>query len=165
MTFGMTFSNTGASSLTLQQNSVSGAGFTTSGIGQGVTLAPGQYVILAVSFDPSVTGKANGKVSLTSSTSSSPINLPLSGNGVVATHWVTLDWAASNSTVIGYNIYRTPASYESWAKLNSSPVVATSYTDWNVQGGDGYLFSVTSVNAQNVESAFSNATVSTIPSP
>src|ERR1700674_1608477 len=85
-TQGVTFSNAGASSLTLQQNSVSGAGFTTNGIGQGVTLGPGQYVILAVNFEPSGTGKANGMASLTSSTSSSLINLPLTGNGVVAAH-------------------------------------------------------------------------------
>jgi len=162
-TQGVTFSNTGESLLTLQQNSVSGAGFTTIGIGQGVTLGPGQYVTLAVSFEPSGTGKANGMVSLTSNTSSSPINLPLSGNGVVAAHSTTLDWDASKSAVIGYNIYRTPASYESWAKLNSSPVLTTSYTDWDVQSGGSYLFTVTAVSAANVESAFSNATLSTIP--
>jgi hypothetical protein len=164
-TLGMTLSNTGASSLTLQQNSAPGPGFATSGIGQGVTLGPGQYVTLAVSFGPSVSGQASGTVSLTSSTSNSPINLPLTGNGVVATHSATVNWAASKSVVVGYNIYRTPASYESWAKLNSSPVLSTSYTDWDVQGGDSYLFTVTSVSAANVESAFSDATLATIPSP
>jgi hypothetical protein len=163
-TLGMTFSNTGESSLTLQQNSLSGAGYMTSGIGAGVTLDPGQYITLAVSFEPSGAGKANGMVSLTSSTSSSPINLPLSGNGVVATHSATLAWDASTSVVVGYNIYRTPASYESWAKVNHSPVFTTSYTDWDVQSGGSYLFTVTAVSATNVEGAFSNATLATIPS-
>ena len=164
-TQGVTFSNTGGSSLTLVQNSVSGAGYTTNGIGQGVTLSPGQYVTLAVSFEPSGSGKANGTASLTSSTSGSSINLPLTGNGVVAAHSATVNWVASKSPVVGYNIYRTPAAFESWARLNSSPILATSYTDCDVQGGGSYLFTVTSVNSANVESAFSDATYATIPSP
>jgi hypothetical protein len=164
-TLGATFANTGGSSLTLQQNSVSGTGFVTSGVGQGITLQPGQYVTLAVGFQPSAMGKASGMVSLTSSTSSAPVTLPLSGNGVIATHSATLNWEASKSTVVGYNIYRTPAAFESWSKLNSSPVISTSYTDWDVQSGDGYLFAVTSVSAQNVESSFSNAAVVTISTP
>jgi hypothetical protein len=160
---GATIANTGTGSLTLQQSSVSGAGFMTSGIGQGITLGPGQYVTLAVSFAPSAAGKADGIVSLASNTSSSPINLPLSGNGVVTSHSNTLNWDASQSPVVGYNIYRTPASSESWTKLNSSPILATSYTDWDVQSGNSYLFAVTAVSAQNVESGFSNATLATIP--
>jgi fibronectin type 3 domain-containing protein len=84
---------------------------------------------------------------------------------VIATHSATLNWEASKSTVVGYNIYRTPAAFESWSKLNSSPVISTSYTDWDVQSGDGYLFAVTSVSAQNVESSFSNAAVVTISTP
>jgi hypothetical protein len=164
-TQGVTFSNTGGSSLTLQQNSVSGAGYTTNGIGQGITLGPGQYVTLAVNFEPSGAGKANGMSSLTSSTSSSPINLPLTGNGVVATHSAIVNWVASKSPVVGYNIYRTPASFESWTRLNSSPIIATSYTDCDVQGGGSYLFTVTSVNSANLESGFSDATYATIPSP
>jgi hypothetical protein len=164
-TLGVTFSNAGGRSLTVQQNSLSGAGFTTSGIGAGVTLAPGQYVTLTVSFDPSATGKANGMVSLTSSTAASPINVPLSGNGVVASHWVTFDWAASKSPVVGYNVYLRSPSNESWTRLNTSPVATTSYTDWDVQTGDIYVFAVRSVSAENVESAFSNAAEGTIPSP
>jgi hypothetical protein len=164
-TEGVTFSNTGGSSLTLQQNSDSGAGYTTNGIGQGVTLGPGQYVTLAVSFEPSGTGKASGMASFSSSTSGSPINLPLTGNGVVAAHSATVNWNASKSAVVGYNIYRTPASFESWTRLNSSPIIATSYTDCDVQGGGSYLFTVTSVNSANLESGFSDATYATIPSP
>jgi hypothetical protein len=162
-TQGATFVNTGTAALTLQQNSVSGMGFGTTGIGQGITLGPGQYVTLAVSFSPTASGNANGMVSLTSNTSSSPISLPLSGNGVVTSHSNTLNWDASKSSVVGYNIYRTPASFESWTKLNSSPILATSYTDWDVQSGNSYLFAVTAVSAQNVESSFSNATLATIP--
>jgi hypothetical protein len=162
-TQGVMFANTGTSALTLQQNSVSGTGFMTSRIGQGITLGPGQSVTLAVSFAPSVAGKAGGIVNLTSSAANTAINLPLSGNGVITSHSNTLNWDASPSPVVGYNIYRTPASSESWTKLNSAPIIATSYTDWDVQGGNSYLFAVTAVSSQNVESGFSNATLATIP--
>jgi len=164
-TLGVTFSNTGGSSLTLQQNSVSGAGFATNGIGSGVTLAPGQFVTLAISFNPSGSGKANGMVSLTSSTSNSPINLPLSGNGVIASHFAGLNWDASTSVVVGYNIYRNSATDLSWTRLNSSPVTTTSYTDWDVQSGEFYLYSVKSVSGANAESTFSRTSSVTIPSP
>ena len=43
---GVTFANTGGSPLSLTQNSVSGTGFATGGIGSGVSLAPGQFVTL-----------------------------------------------------------------------------------------------------------------------
>jgi hypothetical protein len=155
----------GGSSLTLQQNSVSGADFTTTGIGQGITLGPGQYVTLAVSFEPSGVGKANGMASLTSSTSSSPINLPLTGNGVIAGHLAIVDWDASTSVVVGYNIYRNSALDVSWTRLNSSPVTTTSYTDWDVQSGGFYLYSVKSVSSSNYESTFSKTAQVTIPSP
>lgn len=165
VTVGVTFANSGASSLALQQKSLSGAGFATSGIGQGVTLNPGQYVTLAISFEPSVNGRASGTVSLTSSTSNAPINLALSGNGVFAAHSSTVNWDASKSGVVGYNIYRTPATNQSWSKLNSRPVIANSFTDWDVQAGSSYLYTVTSVSPANVESVFSNATLSAIPTP
>jgi fibronectin type 3 domain-containing protein len=89
--------------------------------------------------------------------------LPLSGNGVVASHSTILGWDASKSAVIGYNIYRTPATHEAWAKVNSSPIITTSYTDWDVQSGGAYLFAVTAVSVENVESGFSNATVAAVP--
>jgi hypothetical protein len=164
-TLAVTLSNTGGSPLTVQQNSVSGVGFSTSGVGSGMTLAAGQYATLAVSFNPSGTGTANGAVSLTSSTSSVPINMPLSGNGVVVSHWASFDWVPSQSAVVGYNIYLRSPSDQSWIKLNSSPVAATSYTDWDVQGGQSYTYSVTSVSPTNMESPYSNATEATVPSP
>jgi hypothetical protein len=165
-TQGLTLSNTGGSSLSLQQNSVSGAGFTSSGIGGGVTLDPGQYVTLALSFDPTATGKSNGTVSLTSSTSSSPVNFPLSGNGVdPAKHSVVLNWNASTSVVVGYDVYRNAASGGSWTKLNSSPVTTTSYTDWDVQAGGSYLYAVASVNSANFEGISSEAVGTLVPTP
>ena len=163
-TQGVTFANSGGLPLTLVQNSVSGPDFTTTGIGAGVTLNPGQYVTLAVNFVPSAAGKTSGSASVTSTTSAAAIAIPFSGNGIVPTHSAILGWNPSKSVVIGYNIYRTPAASSSWARLNSSPILTTSYTDWDVQGGDTYLFAVTSVSTSNVESQFSDVTATTVES-
>ncbi len=165
VTLGVTFANTGGSSLTLQQNSVSGAGFVTNGIGSGVTLGPGQYVTLAVTFNPLATGNATGMASISSSTASSAINVPFSGNAVVPTHWAAFDWAASPSSVVGYNVYRRAETDTSWNKLNSSPITASAYTDWDVQTGDSYVYGVTAVSATNIESRLSNVAEATIPTP
>ncbi len=95
----VTFSNTGGSSLSLQQTSVSGPGFTTSGLGSGVSLAPGQFVAVDFSFNPTATGNAIGVVALSSNASTMPVNISLSGNGIVATHSVALAWMPSSSSV------------------------------------------------------------------
>jgi len=158
-----TFSNTGQSSLTLQQSSIAGASFTASGIGAGVTLDPGQYVTLSISFDPSAAGKANGTITLASSSISAPINFPVSGNGVVGSHSAALNWNSSTSVVVGYNVYRASPSQPFWSKLNSSPVTSTSYTDWDVQAGEPYVFTVTAVSAANVESPLATPAPTTIP--
>jgi hypothetical protein len=164
-TLSVTLANTGGSPLTVQQNSLSGAVFSTSGVGSGVTLAAGQYTTLAVSFNPSATGMANGAVSLSSSASAAPINMPLLGNGVVVSHWASFDWTPSQSAVVGYNVYLRSPSGQSWIKLNTSPVAASSYTDLGVQGGHTYRYGVTSVSPTNMEIPYSNATEATIPSP
>ena len=157
------FANTGGLPLTLQQNAVSGTGFSTSGIGSGVTLEAGQYVTLTVSFNPAVSGQSSGSVSLVSTTSTAPISVPLSGNGIIPSHLAALNWNPSTSAVVGYNIYRNSVVDGSWVRINSDPVTTTTYSDWDVQGGVFYLYSVKSVSTSNVESTFSTSTSASIP--
>jgi len=164
-TLEVTLSNSGESPLALQMNSVPGSSFTASGIGAGVTVPPGQYVTLSVSFSPSGTGKASGMVSLSSNSSSAPASLSLTGDGVVTAHSVALNWKANASTVVGYNIYRFSPLQPLWTRLNSSPVMTTSYTDWDVQSGESYFFTVTSVTASNFESPSSEIASVTVPTP
>ena len=80
-------SNTGNSSLTISQASVSGAGFSFSGLSMPLTLAPGQAVSMTTTFAPKSGGSASGTLSLTYETkirgkvSSSTITTSLSGTG------------------------------------------------------------------------------------
>jgi len=80
-------SNTGNSSLTISQATVSGAGFSFSGLSMPLTLAPGQAVSMTTTFAPKSGGSASGTLSLTYKTkirgkvSSSTITTSLSGTG------------------------------------------------------------------------------------
>jgi fibronectin type 3 domain-containing protein len=64
--------------------------------------------------------------------------------------------------VIGYNVYRVLAN-GTYAKINSAPVVLTDYTDTQVQSGQTYTYVVTAVDANNVESDYSDLVLATIP--
>ena len=77
-----TLSNSGASSLTISQATVSGTGFILSGLAIPQTLAAGQSVTFSVTFAPPLTGSSSGNIAFTSSASNGTMNLPLSGAGV-----------------------------------------------------------------------------------
>ncbi len=80
------------------------------------------------------------------------------------TAYVALAWTASTSSgVAGYNAYRSTTSGGPYTKLNSSLIVGTSYADPTVQSGGVYYYVTTAVNAQGVESTYSNQSVATVP--
>jgi len=62
-------------------------------------------------------------------------------------HSVTLDWIASTSPVIGYNVHRGTASGGPYTLLNSSLVTTTQYQDYSVQSGQTFYYVVTSVDS------------------
>jgi hypothetical protein len=74
--------NTGASSITISQATVTGAGFSMSGLTLPLALAAGQSRSFSISFAPTSGGTATGNVAITSDASNPSLNLPLSGTGV-----------------------------------------------------------------------------------
>ncbi len=84
-----------------------------------------------------------------------------------AQHAVRLTWTASpdaaSNPSLAYNVYRAPACAAAFAKLNNSPVAATSYTDAGVQPGS-YCYQVTSV-LTGAEGSPSNQAAVTIAAP
>jgi hypothetical protein len=163
----VTLSNAGNSNVTISNVSVSGAGFTASGVSAGQILTPGKNATLNVTFAPSSAGGASGGVTVTSDATNSPISISLSGTGAQPTisHSVTVSWAASASTVSGYNVYSSTVSGGSYTKLNSSLITSTSYTDSTVLSGRTYFYVVTSVDPVGMESVFSAEASATIPTP
>ena len=79
-----TITNTGATSVTISQASISGTGFSLSGITTPVTLTAGQSTSLTVTFAPQSAGSANGTVTLASDASNPTLTISLTGTGVTA---------------------------------------------------------------------------------
>jgi fibronectin type 3 domain-containing protein len=143
---------------------VSGAGFTVSGVTAGETLTPNQSVTVTVTFAPTTAGAVTGSVSIVSNATNSPSTVNLSGTGVAAVqHTVSLNWNASTSQVVGYNVYRGTTSSGPYSTKVASSVASTDYTDSTVASGTTYYYVVTAVDSNNNESSYSNQATAVIP--
>src|SRR6266481_874659 len=78
----VTLTNTGNSNVTVSSVTVSGAGFSASGVTSGTTLTPNQTVTLSVALAPAAAGNVTGSVSVASNATNSPATIALSGTGV-----------------------------------------------------------------------------------
>jgi hypothetical protein len=76
---------------------------------------------------------------------------------------VTLAWTASVSQVVGYNAYRATQPNGPYTLLNTGLISGTSYVDQTVQSSVTYYYVTTAVNAQGVESVYSNQANATVP--
>ncbi|MGC2829312.1 MAG: choice-of-anchor D domain-containing protein, partial [Candidatus Acidiferrum sp.] len=160
----VTITNTGNSSVTISQISLTGSGYLMTGGAAPVTLSPTQNLILTIQFNPTVAGSVNGSISIVSNASGSPATVSLSGTGVLPVqHSVALSWTASTSTVSGYNVYRGTVSGGPYTKINSSLVAGLSYTDLMVQSGTTYYYVTTAVDSSGNESVYSNEVSAPIP--
>ncbi len=77
-----TVTNTGGASVSITQATISGTGFTLSGITVPLTLTAGQSATFTVAFTPQTTGTASGNVIVTSNASNPTLTIPLSGTGI-----------------------------------------------------------------------------------
>jgi fibronectin type 3 domain-containing protein len=59
-------------------------------------------------------------------------------------------------------VYRAVAD-GGYAKINSAPAVDTQYVDGSIQTAQMYTYVVTAIDADNVESEYSDPVVVTIP--
>jgi Abnormal spindle-like microcephaly-assoc'd, ASPM-SPD-2-Hydin len=162
----LSVSNPGAADLTITNIVTSGAGFSISGLSVPLTLPAGQSHAFTASFQPSSASSSSGSIAITNNATSGADLVSLSGTGVApaSTHSVALSWTASTSSgVTGYNVYRGTASSGPFAKMSSSLVAGTQYTDTAVQSGQTYYYVVTAVDSSNAESTYSNQAPATIP--
>jgi len=161
----LVLTSSGSKPVTISTATLTGAGFTMSGVTFPVTLNPGQAATLTVEFDPATAGAVTGKLTLTSNSSTgSTTTISLTGTG--AAPQVDLVWNAPSSTsdpIAGYNIYRSTSGSSSYELLNSSVDPKTSYVDTTVQTKLTYDYEVRSVDDSGVESSPSNTTSVTVP--
>ncbi|PYT92178.1 MAG: hypothetical protein DMG36_16105, partial [Acidobacteria bacterium] len=80
-----TLSNAGSSSVTISQASVTGSGFTLSGLTTPLTITPGNSSTFSAVFTPTLASSVSGSISLVSDSPNSPLRINLSGTGVTAT--------------------------------------------------------------------------------
>lgn len=162
----VTVVNDGASAVPVSSVSISGPGFSASGVPAGLMLDPGETAALTVTFAPSSTGAVTGKVLVAKVPFLNPLVVSLSGTGVGAdAHSVTLTWNASTSGVAGYRAYRATSPGGPYTSLNTAPNPQLRWTDSTVESGTTYYYVVTSVAANAAESAYSNQASAAIPNP
>src|SRR6202045_549195 len=158
---GVTVTNTGSANAIVSSVLVTGTGFEASGLGSGITVPPGQTAAVKGAFAPSTTGGVLGTLAIASNAGSLSIALAGSG-GQLSSHTVALNWDPSTSDVIGYYVYRMlPGG--TYGKVNAAPLVLTEFTDTNVQSGQTYTYVVTSVDADNAESDYSDPAIALVP--
>lgn len=78
----VTITNTGTAGVTISAESVTGAGFSASGITVPKTLAVGASMTVSVKFAPTTAGTVNGSLNITSNATNSTAQYPLSGTGI-----------------------------------------------------------------------------------
>jgi len=163
----LTLSSTGTSPVTVNSASVTGPGFSISGVTFPVTLNPGQSANLSVVFDPSSSGAASGQLTIVSTSSTNP-NAVVTLGGTGQPHEVNLTWTASSggsdpNPVAGYNVYRSPDGGATYAQVGSTSASQTSFMDSTVASGQAYEYEVKAFDSVGNESPSSNTTSVTVP--
>jgi hypothetical protein len=149
----------------------SGATVTLNGAATATTTADGagKYTFSGLSNGSYTVTPTNAGFTFTpASQSVTIINANVAGVNFTAsvqvTHTVALSWAASaTATVTGYNVYRSIVSGTGYARVNSAPLSALTYTDAAVLNGTTYYYVTTAVDGSGVESTYSNEASAVIP--
>jgi len=163
-TVGVVLTNSGGSSVTISSVSISGPGFSVSGIPSGTILAGGQAATLNAAFTPAARGSATGSVTINSNEVNPSTIISLTGSGIQSVeHSATFTWTTSAPSIAGYNVYQATVSGGPFTKLTSSLYTLTSYTDATVKAGQTYYYAVTAVDSDNIESVHSNTVSAVIP--
>ena len=80
-------------------------------------------------------------------------------------HTVALNWVASTTSGVTYNVYRatSPGGYDYGTPLNSSPITGTSFTDCTVSLNKTYYYVIRAVDSSGNQSVSSNETIVSTP--
>jgi hypothetical protein len=152
---------------------------TAGGVGATVLLsgAAGATTVTNSAGDYTFTGLTNGSYTVAPSNAGFTFT-PANQNVIVAAanvtgvnftatalvaHSAALSWTASTSPVSGYNVYRSTISGNQYLKLSPALVNALSYADTSVQNGTTYFYVTTAVDANGIESGYSNEVSVNIP--
>jgi hypothetical protein len=164
-TLSVSFTNPSSFYVNIWNVSLMGAGFSADGVPSGLTLAPGESATLNVTFAPAGVANVTGSITVTSDAGNSPATISLSGSGVQPPHAVTIAWTPPSPAPFGYYVYRATDPLGPYTRLNAAPLVSSQFTDITVQPGQSYLYWVSSVEADTVQSVFAGPVTATVPMP
>jgi hypothetical protein len=163
------FTSTGKLPVKIDALTLSGSGFSISGMSFPVTLNPGQTATLYVQFAPPVVGAATGQLMVSSNSLPDPVlqvALSAAGKAQTGNYLVSLTWAApsgSSNAIAGYQVYRSTADNAQYQLLNPSIDAQTIFTDSDVLSGTTYQYYVTTVDMAGAQSVPSNIAQVTVP--
>ena len=163
-TLPLTIANSGGSTVTVSTVGTTGSGLSVSGVTVPFNIGAGQSASMNVTFAPTSASTVSGSVYLTNNSPNTNLSVPVTGTGAAVQHQVTVQWDAPSTPVAGYYAYRSTVSGGPYTRISSLDTT-TSYIDQAVTGGDTYYYVVTSVDSNNVESAYSNEASATVPLP
>lgn len=159
----LSLTNTGNRVVRISRISVSGADFGVSGGGK-VSLSPGQVMNLEVGFAPRETGERSANLSVFAEGATSAVQIPLAGAGSQASQSaIRLKWEESPQGAQGYRVYRSSEPGGPYQPISTGGVNSAEYTDSGVAAGHTYYYVVTSVDANNLESEFSEQITAAVP--
>jgi hypothetical protein len=115
------FTNTGGTNVTISQATVTGTGFTVSGLSLPMTLYPGASVTFYAEFAPTAAVNATGGIAIVSNASNSNLNISLSGTGT-AQGQLTVAPTALNfgKTAVGTQVSQTSSLSASGTSITVS---------------------------------------------
>jgi hypothetical protein len=165
----LTLTSTGTAPVIVSSGTISGTGFSVSGVTFPLTLNANQTATLSVEFDPTAAGAASGTLTISSNSSTnSTATLSLSGTGESSeVYEVNVTWIAPTSSpdpVAAYDIYRSPSGSSTYTLMGSVTSSVLAYSDANnIQGGQSYDYIIESVDSSGNESVPSNVASVSIP--
>lgn len=115
------FTNTGGSSVTISQATVTGAGFSISGLSFPLVLNPGESITFSAVFTPPLAASATGGIGVVSNASNPTLTVALSGTGT-AQGQLTLAPTAFNfgNVTVGTNVSQSSSLSASGASVTVS---------------------------------------------
>lgn len=154
-----TLTNSGGEDLTITQATVTGSGFSFTGLSLPLTLAPNQIITFGVVFTPTVSGAGNGTLSLSVSGSSATVDVALSGIGTPGVTAATLSATPSSLTFNGVENGKSQTQTETVQNIGGTSATISSAS------ATGTGFSISGLSTPLILSPGQSATFSVTFAP
>jgi hypothetical protein len=125
----ISLTNSGTASVVISRATVTGTGFSITGLNAPVTIATGSNTTFNVVFTPTAAGSASGSVALTSNAPNSPMTIALSGTGVAGTQLLTF-----STSSLGFGSVNVGSNSDLSAALTNTGNSSVTISAVNVSG-------------------------------